>query len=180
MPLKGHCIWGEVKLFPFPCLRIQAKLWPERSLAPLCIPTFSLISQHLPSHSLPRWKSNQSRALVTLTLGPSFHIFSPCSSPSTAPVLWDVTQAPPPFPDSSPKAGQDSLCHARPVTGTAGSTKSPQAAPGCSNTTGAWGKEPEDGPQAQPGLCQSCWHIHEILWRHRAVSTKPGRQSLLY
>lgn len=171
MPLKGCSIWGEMKLFPFPCSKIQAQLCPEKSLAFPCIPTFSLISQHLPSCSQVKAKPEQT--FGNFNPWPIFpHLFSVFLTQHSS-WIWAVTRAPVPSPASWSRAGQDSLSCARPVTGTAGShcrqpkpAQTPQEHEAKSQRMGPeliWG-----------GLSQDCAsHVGtsmKILWRHRAVT----------
>lgn len=82
MPLKrGCCISGEVKLFPFPCLKIQAKPWQERNLA---LPSPNLLSFFPASFFL---LSSQVKVRPEQTFGNfnPWSIFPHHFSPSTKP-----------------------------------------------------------------------------------------------
>lgn len=116
MPFKGLQIWGEVTLFPFRCLRIQAKTWPthqpcaeplHRQLHTSQHPNLLSTSQHLPSHSHPRWKSSQTSALGNFypwSTFPDPFLLDPTSSPCGASAQWHGIQAPP--PPELPRASQ--------------------------------------------------------------------------
>lgn len=92
-------------------------------------------------------------------------IFSHLSSAPPAQLLYcEMELRHQHLPRPSPEAGQVPCPAGRPVTGTAGSTKSAQTPQNMRERARGW-------PQAhlsrtEAGLCQSCWHIHEILWRH--------------